>query len=172
MPVVVKVVGPDHLLLDKGAKKVEFDVNVMLVNTGDTDHIVTVSNTNDVMFWHLLDPDQKEVQRMPSIGKPTASKDGSPVKDKRVPGGERVAFPELVELDASKLKPGKTYILRVRAWGMSGEHPIHVCDTAAPPQAAKDPAPGKPEQKKGARKTAAKKPAAKKPAAKKTKKAA
>jgi hypothetical protein len=189
MTVVVEINAPDHLLLSGNDKKVELDVGVSLRNVGDDDFIATVSNTNDVIFWHLLDANQREVARMPQAGKPTVSKDGFSVMEKRVPGGALVTFPETVEVDAKKLKHGATYILRVRAWGRSGEHEIKVVNVDQAPKAPETPTPnpaaeqrkkkaGKPAAKKpAAKKAAAKKPAAKpaaakKPAAKKTKKAA
>ncbi len=174
MPVVLEVNAPDHILLQKGGKKMEIDISVSLINQGDQDALLSVTNTDDVMFWHLLDARQKEVQRMPAVGKPKISKDGTPVMEKRVPGQERVAIPETIELDCGKLKHGQSYILRVRAWGRSAEHEIQVCDVGTAPKGTRQAVAGPPRSKKAAAKsstakaTAAKKTAAKKTSAKKT----
>lgn len=178
MPVMVEIAAPDCVILAKGTKKIELEATVSLVNDMDHDAVLAVANSNDVMFWHLLDANQKEVQRMPAGGKPKVSKDGMPVMDRRIPRGERVAFPETIELDAGKLKDGGRYILRVRAWGRTAEHEIKVTALDKVPTAPKEAPAGPPKAKGAAAKgtaakgAAAKSGGAKKSPAKKTKKAA
>ncbi len=180
MAVKVEINAPDNVLLTKDTKTVQLDVGVTLRNLAEQDFVATVSNSNDVIFWHLLDSNQREVARMPQSGKPLVSKEGHTVMEKRVPGGTIVTFPETIEVDAKKLKHGGTYFLRVRTWGKTGEHELHVCALEQAPTATTEPTPdpaGAAKKKAGAKKPAAKKPAAsktaaKKPAAKKGKKAA
>jgi hypothetical protein len=149
MPVKAVIDAPDCVLLPKSGKTVSLDIGAKLINERSDDVVLTLDTTGDVMFWHLFDANQKEIQRMPAVGKPTVSKDGTPVMEKRVPRGETVAVPETLELDAGKLKDGQRYFLRVRVWGFTVEHEFKAVGTDKAPKAAKDPAPGVPKAKKG-----------------------
>lgn len=154
---------PHTVIVPRGRKTVTVDVVCRLHNEGDESYVASSPEGQETHFWHLLNSDQREVQR---------SKPGKECESHRshlVAGGTSDAHPEQVTLDAKKLKHGECYTLRFRVKGHSAEAEFVAVHPRERKKTKKRTAKKKPARKRVSKKRPAKKKAAKKrPARKRT----
>ncbi len=153
---------PTTVMVPRGRKEVAVDVICKLHNDAEHSYVLGSNAGEQAHFWHVLDSQQREVQRS-KPGRKDARAD-----DHLVAACASTAHPERVVLEASKLKDGQTYTLRFRLRGHSAEADFTVFHEPEREPAKKKTARKKTAKKKTAKKTT-KKPGKKKPAKKASK---
>ncbi len=120
---------PDHIMVPSGAKTIDIDVLATLHNHDEDDRAVHVPDADDAHFWQLLDDNHKEVQRS---AKGETAKGLEGCRTETIKGGQGLAEPQTVTLDASKLKDGQRYTMRYVLWGEhAAEASINVTRASA-----------------------------------------
>ncbi len=157
--------APQVIEVPHNRKTVSIDVRATLLNTSENTMVLHVPGDN-YEFWHVLDENQREVQR--DIVKPKrkakVKKDMETFCSLTLAAGLANNESETLVLDTSKLKDGHTYAIRCEVWGQSAETRFVV---AKPARLAKlTPAKKAVTKKAPAKKATAKKAAPKKAASK------
>ena len=116
-----EVEAPQVVHVSPKTKTVTLDVRVSLHNTSDEDYVVHTESQNKVLFWHVLDDNQREVLReeQPRGRRPTPTIDE--LHTRLIPSGFSVHDTATLKLNASKLKDGQTYTIRSNHWGQQAE---------------------------------------------------
>lgn len=154
---------PTTVMVPRGRKEVAVDVICKLHNDAEHSYVLGSNAGEQAHFWHVLDSQQREVQRS-KPGRKDARAD-----DHLVAACASTAHPERVVLEASKLKDGQTYTLRFRLRGHSAEADFTVFHEPEREQPAKKKTARKKTAKKKTAKKTTKKPGKKKPAKKASK---
>lgn len=167
-----EVEAPQVVHVSPKTKTVTLDVRVSLHNTSDEDYVVHTESQNKVLFWHVLDDNQREVLReeQPRGRRPTPTIDE--LHTRLIPSGFSVHDTATLKLNASKLKDGQTYTIRSNHWGQQAETTFVAIHAKADAKPKGKPGP-KPKGKAGTKAAATKEDAkasnaAKKGSAKKT----
>ena len=151
---------PTVVEVPEGAETVEITVRADLRNATE-DAYVLHNVGDDAHFWHVLNENQREVIRDRTKQKKHKKSDEIyPVRTLTVPAGLSTHETVTLELDAKKLKDGKTYTVRSENWGQLAEATFVVIR----PQKAEAP----PKKKRAPKKSTTKKRTTKKSPAKKS----
>ena len=94
-----------------------------LRNVSEHDYVLHANSEDDQHFWQMFDQNHREIWREQARKRATSRKktDVHPMRTQTIAAGHSIHETETLSFDATRLKDGRTYILRHEIWGQVAE---------------------------------------------------